>query len=345
MAVTLKDISRETGINLCSVSQVLNDHPRAQSLRPETRQLILETASRLGYSKNQMAAAIGKKHSNVLAFVHSDMGTVEYTGRIQNGVIEAAGERGYTLIVHHIGDSPEALLRKLTGWRVAGVIFHVSQLRQIEPLAELLDHEKIPYGTVNLSNPDGIGVTTDDAAGVMESVRYLKESGHRKIVYLYTGKSDVIPDIEYKIRRIAGFESGIRKIYPEETPYLKRIDYSRSHDLKYMESVLSDLLKNQVDGVICESDVLASALNNIAFFKGYHVPEVFSLIGFGGSMISETTYPMLSSVVQDFEKMGKIATDSIIDAIEKKKGKKIQNQLLSVSLQIRHSSIQRKKQS
>ena len=105
------------------------------------------------------------------------------------------------------------------------------------------------------------------------------------------------------------------------------------------------MLKNQVDGVICESDVLASALNNIAFFKGYHVPEVFSLIGFGGSMISETTYPMLSSIVQDFEKMGKIATDSIIDAIEKKKGKKIQNQLLSVSLQIRHSSIQRKKQS
>ena len=35
MAVTLKDLSRETGINLCSVSQVLNNHPRAQSLRPE----------------------------------------------------------------------------------------------------------------------------------------------------------------------------------------------------------------------------------------------------------------------------------------------------------------------
>ena len=342
MAVTLKDISRETGINLCSVSQVLNGHPRANSLRQETRQRILETAARLGYSKNQMAAAIGKKHSNVLAFVHSDMGTVEYTGRIQNGVIEAAGERGYTLLVHHISNSPEDFLRKIVGWRIAGVIFHVSQLKSIEPFTELLNREKIPYGTVNLSNPDGIGVTTDDASGIIKAVRYLKESGHRKIVYLYTGKSDVIPDIEYKVRRISGFESGIRKIYPEETPYLQRIDYSRSHDLKYMESVLSDLLKNQVDGVICESDVLASALNNIAFFKGYHVPEVFSLIGFGGSMISETTYPMLSSVVQDFEKMGKIATDSIIDVVEKKKEHLLQNQLLPVSLLIRESVIHRK---
>ena len=343
MAVTLKDISRETGINLCSVSQVLNDHPRAQSLRPETRQLILETASRLGYSKNQMAAAIGKKHSNVLAFVHSDMGTVEYTGRIQNGVIEAANERGYTLIVHHISDSPEALFRKLTGWRVAGVIFHVSQLKQIEPFAELLEKEKIPYGTVNLSNPDGIGITTDDAAGVMEAVRYLKESGHKNPAYLFTGKTDIIPDIEYKKRRIAGFEEGIKKIYPSrKKPYFQRIDYSRAHDTEYMGSVLSELLKKKIDAVICESDVLASAINNIAFFNGYRIPEAFSLIGFGGSMISETTFPMLSSVVQDFEKLGRITSDAIIDAVEKKKGKQTQDQLLPVSLLIRGSTIQRK---
>ena len=273
MAVTLKDISRETGINLCSISQVLNGHPRANSLRQETRQRILETAARLGYSKNQMAASIGKKHSNVLAFVHSDMGSVEYTGRIQNGVIEAAGERGYTLIVHHIGDSPEELLRKLTGWRVAGVIFHVSQLRQIEPFAELLDQEKIPYGTVNLSNPDGIGVTTDDASGVKEAVRYLKESGHKKVIYLYSGKTDMIPDIEYKKSRISGFKQAIGGIYPDEIPSLQRIDYSRSHDPDYMGSVFSELLEKKADGVICESDVLASALNNIAFFKGYRVPD------------------------------------------------------------------------
>lgn len=38
MAVSLKDISKATGINTCSVSQVLNNHSKAMSLRPETRE-------------------------------------------------------------------------------------------------------------------------------------------------------------------------------------------------------------------------------------------------------------------------------------------------------------------
>lgn len=338
MAVTLKDISRETGINLCSVSQVLNDHPRAQSLRPETRKRILETALRLGYRKNQMAASIGKKFSNVLAFVHSDMGTVEYTGRIQSGVIEAASRRGYTLTVHHIGDSPENLIRKLMGWRIAGVIFHVSKLEQLEPFTAELEREKIPYGTVNLSNPDGVGVTTDDAAGIEEAVRYLQESGHKKIVYAFSGKDKTIPDIEYKTRRIEGFRKGIAAYYSEGTkPFLLPIDYSKSHNREYMTKILKKILQEKADGVICESDVLASALNNIAFFKGYSIPEVFSLIGFGGSMISETSFPMLTTIAQDFEKMGKLATDSIVDAAEKKNIRNIQNQLIPVSLVLRES--------
>ena len=338
MAVTLKDISRETGINLCSVSQVLNDHPRAQSLRPETRKLILETALRLGYSKNQMAASIGKKHSNVLAFIHSDMGTVEYTGRIQNGVIESASRRGYTLTVHHIGESPEKLMRKLMGWRVAGVIFHVSKLSQLEPFLADLVREKIPFGTVNLSNPDGIGITTDDASGIRDAVSFMKESGHKKLVYAFSGKSRKIPDIEYKTRRIHGFCEGIRSFYPDEPePFILPVDYSRAHDRKYMGLVLDKIITAKADGVICESDVLAAALNNIAFFKGCSVPEIFSLIGFGGSMISETSFPMLTTVAQDFERMGEIATDSIIDAIEKKNIRSTQNQLIPVSLVLRES--------
>ncbi len=344
MAVTLKDISRETGINLCSVSQVLNDHPRAQSLRPETRQRILETAARLGYSKNQMAAAIGKKHSNVLAFVHSDMGSVEYTGRIQNGVFEAANECGYTLIVHHIGESPELLLRKLTGWRVAGVIFHVSRLSQIEPFAELLEKEHIPYGTVNLSNPGGIGITTDDASGIREAVHYLKESGHKNLAYLLTGKKNSIPDIEYKIRRIQGFEQGMKENFPSvRKPFVLPVDFTKAHDHEYMGGVLETLLKKKMDAVICESDVLAAALNNIAFYKGYRIPEQFSLVGFGGSLVAESSFPMLSTVVQDFEGMGRNITNCIVNAVEKKKKALPNVQLLPVSLLIRESALDRLK--
>ena len=342
MAVTLKDLSRETGINLCSVSQVLNDHPRAQTLRQETREKILAAAKRLGYNKNQMAASIGKKHSRVLAFVHSDMGTVEYMGRIQNGVIKAANARGYTLTVHHIGDSPEKLIHKLLGWRVAGVIFHIFQLEQLAPFVKLLEQENIPYGTVNLSNPGGIGVTTDDAAGIRSAVRHLRESGHKKVAYVYTGEKTELLEIEFKQRRFSGFEDGMREYYPEvKKPLSLSFDYSRAQDLKYMTSILQSLLKKNVDGVICESDALAVALNNIAIYNGCRVPERFSLIGFGGSMISEVSFPMLSTITQDFEKMGMITTNSIIDSMEGKNNSSVEGNLLPVSLLVRESVAER----
>lgn len=342
MAVTLKDLSRETGINLCSVSQVLNNHPRAQSLRPETREKILAAAKRLGYNKNQMAASIGKKHSYVLAFVHSDMGTVEYMGRIQNGVIKAANARGYTLTVHHIGDSPEKLVHKLLGWRVAGVIFHIFQLEQLTPFVRLLEKENIPYGTVNLSNPGGIGVTTDDAAGVRSAVRHLRESGHKKVAYVYADSKVKISEIEFKHRRFQGFEDGVREYYPEvKKPLSLCFDYSRAQDLKYMTSILRSLLKKNADGVICESDALAVALNNVAIYNNCMVPNRFSLIGFGGSMISETSFPMLSTIIQDFEKMGMITTDSVIDSAEGKNTGSAAGNLLPVSLLVRGSVAER----
>lgn len=335
MAATLKDISRETGINLCSVSQVLNDHPRAQTLRKETRERILETASRLGYSKNQMAAAIGKKHSNVLAFVHSDMGMVEYTGRIQNGVNEAASKRGYTLTVHPIGDSPEKLFRDLIGWRVAGVIFHVAELSQISGIAAMLEREKIPYGTVNLSNPGGIGVTTDDAAGIEEAVRILHENNHKRPLYVAIAAKK---ESEFKEKRREGFERGLKKYYPECRKGLTLdISPEKMFDRKYMTEFFKKLQRMKIDSVICESDIPAVSLNNVIAAEGSSVPEVFSLIGFGGSILSETSFPKITTIVQDFEEMGKRTADAIIAQIGKKNGIKPDNQLIPVSIAIRDS--------
>ena len=347
MAATLKDISRETGINLCTVSQVLSGHPKAQNVRPENRRKILEAAKRLSYSKNQIAASMAGKHGTVLAFVHSDMGLVEYSGRIQNGVIEAANERGYTLIVLHLESFTNAeLMRKLTGWKVAGVIFHISDLNQITGISKSLDREKIPYGTVNLSNPNGIGITTDDAAGVEEAVRLLHKNKHKNLAYAAFATKSRKTISEYKFRRLDGFLRGMKKYYPEcENLVQLYIDPKKGFDRNYMSGILHQLQEMNADGVICESDVLAIALNNIASTEGYSVPQVFSLIGFGGSMLAETSFPKITTVVQNFEEMGKITANAVIDKIDKidkKNGSGISNQLIPVKITIRDSLKKRK---
>ncbi len=339
MAATLKDISRETGINLCTVSQVLSNHPKAHRVRPEHRQKILETAKRLKYSKNQMAASIAGKHGMVLAFVHSDMGLVEYSGRIQNGVIEAANDRGYTLIVLHLESCTNSeLLRKLLGWKVAGVIFHVADLKSISGISKSLDREKIPYGTVNLSNPGGIGITTDDSSGVEEAVKILYKNKHKRLAYVAFATRIKTAALEYKVRRLDGFERGMKKYYPghENTKPLY-IDPKKWFDQKYMTGIFKQLQEMNVDGVICESDVPAVALNNVVSAAGCSVPGVFSLIGFGGSMLAETSFPKITTIVQNFEEMGKITANAVIDKIDGKQGAGTGNQMIPVTITIRDS--------
>ena len=192
MATTLKDISKATGINLCTVSQVLNNHPKVQNLKPEIKNRILQTARRFNYTKNQMAASMAGKSNKVLAFVHADMGGMEYIGRIQNGVIQTANERGYTMTIHCLENSSQyELAQKLIGWRTTGVIFHISDLNLYKEIINLCSKENIPYGTVNLSNPKGIGVTTDDISGIEQAVQLLHEYNHQKVAYvLFFDKRD-----------------------------------------------------------------------------------------------------------------------------------------------------------
>lgn len=342
MAATLKDISKATGINLCTVSQVLSNHPKVQKLKPELKERILAAAKKLNYTKNQIAATMAGKSNTVLAFVHADMGGMEYVGRIQNGVIQAANERGYTMTIHQLENfSEEELAQKLIGWRTAGVVFNISDLKEISKISKILDKENIPYGTVNLSNPAGIGVTTNDISGIMQAVQLLHENSHKKVAYAFFYEKNVKKS-EYKIRRIDGFTQGMAKYYPEtKNPLQLKISSEKYMERDYMLEILDQIRKKNIDGIVCETDTIAVALNNIAVSAGFAMPQTFSIIGFGGSRISETTFPQISTIIQDYEEMGRLTATAVIDVCEKRSEKTPQNMLLSVNLLNRNSVMNR----
>ena len=245
------------------------------------------------------------------------MGSVEYTGRIQNGVLDAASERGYTVTVHRLKKNTNMeIIRKILGWRAAGVIFHVAKLDAIQEITDSLDKNGIPWGTVNLSNPGGIGVTTDDRKGIENAVRLLAEHGHRKITYLRLRGNR---PIEYKENRENGYLDGMKKYLAEQKSQVLRLDKpDRLDDMKYLSEHLLPKLRKSADAVICESDQLAAALGRTVQINGGSIPETFSLVGFGNSIISENFNPPLSTISQDFEEMGSRTVNWLADVIEKK---------------------------
>ena len=332
MAVSLKNIAERVNVSICSVSQVLNDHPRAQALRPETRKKILDAARELGYFKNEMAASMVRKNTRVLAFVTADMGSIEYTGRIQNGVLEAAGQCDYLVMLHRLNNSsPAETIRKLLGWRVAGVVFHVASLETISGITAKLDKQNIPWGTVNLSNPGGIGSTSNDFAGVEELTGLFSRNGHRKTAYVAVGYTDG----EFRRTRESGYLSGMKKYYPSDEAVFICLPRPGDNKNTNIQNVIPELLEKQIDAVICESDHIAAALLRQAIQSGLRVPEDLSIAGFGNSVIAEYTNPPLTTV--DFEGMGRQTVHNIIRAVEKRKKEEVSDQLLPAQIIIRQS--------
>ena len=311
---TMTDIAVECGISRSVVSLVLNGRDKELGIAASTRDQILRVAREIGYCRNELAASIGKKHSQVLAFVTADMGTVEYTGRIQNGVLDAASERGYTVTVHRLKKNTNAeIISKILGWRAAGVIFHVAELSAIQEITAVLDKNGIPWGTVNLSNPGGIGVTTDDRKGIENAVRFLAERGHRRIVFLAHGRMK----LEYQRNRENGYLEGMKQYAPDFQPLICRLGGAEIENMAYLSGLVKQLNGKKADAVICESDQLAAALGRALQMNGGSIPGTFSLVGFGNSIISENFNPPLSTISQDFEEMGSRTVNWLADVIEK----------------------------
>lgn len=321
MPPRLKDIAEAAGVDIGTVSHVLNRRPKADCLRAETREKILRIAEELGYCRNEMAASVAKKHGNVLAFICEDMGSVDYTGRIQNGILEEAASHDYAVIVYHLKkQNQNEILRKIIGWRTAGVIFHISDLKHASGMMNLLDQQSIPYGTANLTNPNGIGVTTDDYHGMRLAVECLKKH-HCKKPLFFTYPGDYVQEqSEYLVNREAGFQKALGEFFPD-------IDFMRyspanmnsSFELtKQLQPLLKEFQSYEYDGIVCVSDMLAIELLRAASEVGIHIPSDLSIIGYGDLGVASLVYPRLTTLSQNFERIGSMTAHLVIESIMKK---------------------------
>ena len=109
---TIRDVARESGVSVATVSYVLNDGPRP--VRAETRQRVLETMRRLDYHPHAMARGLVRRRMNTLGIL---FGTVEpaivtnpYASAILEGVFTAAAGAGFnvTLFTESWKDAPRS---------------------------------------------------------------------------------------------------------------------------------------------------------------------------------------------------------------------------------------------
>src|SRR5207249_4092634 len=107
MAVTIKDVARESGVNVSTVSRALNGE---YGVHVETREMVTAIAERLGYRPNRVARGLVTGRSHTLALVVSDIRN-PFFAEVARGAEDAACRAGHDLILCNSDLDPEKQMR------------------------------------------------------------------------------------------------------------------------------------------------------------------------------------------------------------------------------------------
>ena len=176
----LKDVAKSAGVNPSLVSRLLNNDPNL-SIRPETRERVLQCVKELGYRPNHAARSLKVKTTSTIAVVIPSF-VFPVHNEIVRGIEKAANEQGYRVLVGstaHEQGSSDSYLDVLGNNQVDGVIIADAFIED-----EKIDRfglKGIPYVLVSKRKAKDNYIVLDSYNASKTAVEYLISLGHQQI--------------------------------------------------------------------------------------------------------------------------------------------------------------------
>ncbi|MGD1823477.1 MAG: GntR family transcriptional regulator [Pleomorphochaeta sp.] len=217
----------------------------------------------------------------------------------------------------------EQLLVQLKKDKVKGVIYFPYSLLHSYEILNSYKYENVPLVTIDkyFQCLDIKTVCSDNFKGGMLATDYLIELGHKKIGFV----SDVSIEAISSVRdRYFGYCKSLEKAnlqYNSDYISIDKIDleFNRNFDEEKYIKMVQNFYDSGVTAIIAINDIVASYIFQVAKLLNINIPNDLSIVGFDGILFSEYQEIPLTSVLQDFTKIGKEAAHIIIDEINNNK--------------------------
>lgn len=318
--VTIRDIARETGFSVATVSLVLSK--AEHRIPPATQRLVEEAARKLGYFPNFQARALRSKRTRSVGLLMFDV-TDPYCTSIFRGIENSLGNAGYMSVLADLQNTPQRLrqcVQMLMERRVEGLIAIANPRRLGTELSKVIQGFNIPAVIIGSksANRRYASVVVDNRAGMWSAVEHLFDLGHRKIAVIKGPKtmSDSSPRWD-GIQKCAAAR-GI----PIDRSLLVEIQgrnstYEEGYQLT--EALLRD--GKRFSALIVFDDLTAFAAIGALSNAGLRVPEDCSVIGFDDIPGAAFFNPPLTTVNQYMEKQGAIGAEMMCNLLTAEPGR------------------------
>ncbi|MCD1570847.1 LacI family DNA-binding transcriptional regulator [Agromyces mediolanus] len=304
-APSIRDVARLAEVSHQTVSRVLNDHP---SIRPETRERVLQAMETLQYRPNRAARTLVTSRSNtigVLAAMSTTYGPATSIAAIE----DAAREHGYHVNTANLADTSPAgiadAIEHLMLQAIEGLVVIAPQVRVFEVLAA--SAIGVPFVSLqSTGRRDHLALSVDQVTGARRATQHLIGLGHREIVHL-AGPQDWI-EAEARMR---GF---LEAIDDAELGLHPPILGDWTADFGYYAG--SELVRRRdFTAVFAANDEMAIGLMHAFRDAGLDVPGDVSVVGFDDIPVAKHVAPTLTTVYQDFHEIGRRAVALLLNQV------------------------------
>lgn len=332
MSINIKDVAKEAGVSVATVSRVIHN---SHSISEETTKRVQKTIKRLGFVPNKRAQSLATQRSNLVVFATTNESAFvsPHKFEILSGIEQILSRFSYSVIFTQVSQKDYAKLGSLCDNKlVDGLILHGVEID--DKLEKFIQEKRTP--TIVIGRPkketsiswiDNNNVVSGEVATTC-----LASKGHQRFLFLGGKKEDNISE-----SRLQGLKNILlRKGLPFSDDDIIRID---SEPLK-AEKAINSLIKNgrihDYDAMVIANNYLALGAVNALNERKIKVPSAISLITFDDYPFAVFTKPKLSSVSVDVYSLGLYAARMMINQI--KKSGTVSQQYITVPLLNERSS-------
>ncbi len=310
--LTIKDIARESGYSVSTVSRVLNNR---NDVSPEAKRKIEKIVAAHHFVPNNNARHLKQTSSRTIVVLVKGTSNMLFSSIVEQIQKKAETTRYLVNIIYmdeEANEGKEAIAvcreRKPLGMLLLG--------GNPKFLEQSFGHVNVPCVLVTVRGnkfnfPNLSSVAIDDEAAAEFAIDYLFSQGHQKIGIL--GGDFAISDISCQRYQ------GCIRCFQKNGMEFDKHRYYESSRFSYQESyeAMKRLFQKAKDltVVFAMSDVMAIGAIRALIDCGKRVPEDISVMGFDGITLAEYYNPKLTTIQQQYQILADKSMEILLQSI------------------------------